>query len=158
MVRFMLHVTLLTVGKIKESYLRQGFAEYQKRLRPYIKLEIKEVADEPLGKEPERAKEIEGERLLSAAKANSYLVVFDPGGKQISSEEFAGWFGDREREGREVTMLIGGASGLSEKVLVRADEKISISRMTFPHQLFRLILMEQVYRAFKILRREPYHY
>lgn len=154
----MLHLTILAVGKVKEEYLRQGIAEYQKRLRAYIKAEIKEVADEPLGKELGRAKEIEGEAILKAVKDQSYLVAMDMTGRKVSSEDLAAWFGVREMEGKEVCLVIGGASGLSEKVLARAEEKLSFSLLTFPHQLFRLILMEQVYRAFKILRGEPYHY
>lgn len=154
----MLHLTILAVGKVKEEYLRQGIAEYQKRLRAYTKLEIKEVADEPLGKDLGRAKEIEGEAILKAIKDQTYLVAMDMTGREVSSENLAVWFGAREMEGKEVCLVIGGASGLPEKVLTRAGEKISFSRLTFPHQLFRLILLEQIYRAFKILRGEPYHY
>jgi 23S rRNA (pseudouridine1915-N3)-methyltransferase len=152
-----LHVTILAVGKVKEKYLREGLAEYEKRLSPYIKLEIKELPDEPLRQEMEKAKESEGERILKGVKDGAYLVVLDPKGKQLSSKEFGDWFGAREMSGQEVFFVIGGASGLAEKVKNRADAALSFSRLTFPHQLFRLILLEQIYRSYKILRGEPYH-
>lgn len=153
----MLHVTILAVGKVKEEYLREGIAEYEKRLRPYVRLKIIELPDEALRQNIEKAKEIEGEKILKEVKDGTYMVVLDPKGKQLSSEEFGEWFGAREMSGQEVVLVIGGASGLADKVKNRADEALSFSRLTFPHQLFRLILMEQVYRAYKILRREPYH-
>lgn len=153
----MLHVTILAVGKVKEEYLREGIAEYEKRLRPYVRLKIIELPDEALRQNTEKAKEIEGEKILKEVKDGTYMVVLDPKGKQLSSEEFGEWFGAREMSGQEVVLVIGGASGLADKVKNRADEALSFSRLTFPHQLFRLILMEQVYRAYKILRREPYH-
>ncbi|HEY8345487.1 MAG TPA: 23S rRNA (pseudouridine(1915)-N(3))-methyltransferase RlmH [Bacillota bacterium] len=152
-----MHVTILAVGKVKEEYLREGIAEYEKRLRPYVRLKIIELPDEALRQNTEKAKEIEGEKILKEVKDGTYMVVLDPKGKQLSSEEFGEWFGAREMSGQEVVLVIGGASGLADKVKNRADEALSFSRLTFPHQLFRLILMEQVYRAYKILRREPYH-
>ena len=153
----MLHVTILAVGKVKEKYLREGIAEYEKRLSPYIKLKIKELPDEPLGQEMEKAKESEGEKLLKGVRDEAYLAVLDPKGKQLSSEELGDWFGAREMSRQEVIFAIGGASGLADKVKNRANVALSFSRLTFPHQLFRLILMEQIYRAYKILRGEPYH-
>lgn len=150
-------MTILAVGKVKEEYLREGIAEYEKRLRPYVRLKIIELPDEALRQNTEKAKEIEGEKILKEVKDGTYMVVLDPKGKQLSSEEFGEWFGAREMSGQEVVLVIGGASGLADKVKNRADEALSFSRLTFPHQLFRLILMEQVYRAYKILRREPYH-
>lgn len=153
----MLHVTVLAVGKVKEKFLREGIAEYEKRLRPYVRLKIIELPDEALGQNTENAKEIEGKKILKEVKDGAYMVVLDPKGKQISSEEFGQWFGAREMSGQEVVLAIGGASGLADKVKNRADEALSFSRLTFPHQLFRLILIEQVYRAYKILRGEPYH-
>ncbi len=154
----MLHLKIAAVGKIKERYLREGIAEYQKRLRPYVRLVIEEVPDEPLGKEPHKAAEVEGNRLLEKIGPAAYVAALDRQGREFSSEELASWFAAREMEGREVVLTVGGASGLSPSVLARAEEKISFSRLTFPHQLFRLLLLEQIYRAYKILRGEPYHW
>jgi 23S rRNA (pseudouridine1915-N3)-methyltransferase len=153
----MLHVTVLAVGKVKEKFLREGIAEYAKRLRSYVRLKIIELPDEALRQDQKKAKETEGEKILKDVKDGAYMVVLDPKGKQISSEELGQWFGAREMSGQEVVLVIGGASGLADKVKNRADEALSFSRLTFPHQLFRLILMEQMYRAYKILRGEPYH-
>lgn len=153
----MLHLTILAVGKLKEDYLRKGVAEYQKRLTPFAKLKIVELPDSPLGKDPDKAKTTEGERICAALKENAYILAFDPGGKVLTSEELARWLGEREMEGKEVMLIIGGASGLAPEVLARAKEVVSFSALTFPHQLFRLILVEQLYRGFKILRGEKYH-
>ncbi|HHU51389.1 MAG TPA: 23S rRNA (pseudouridine(1915)-N(3))-methyltransferase RlmH [Firmicutes bacterium] len=152
-----MHVTVLAVGKVKEKFLREGIAEYAKRLRSYVRLKIIELPDEALRQDQKKAKETEGEKILKEVKDGAYMVVLDPKGKQISSEELGQWFGAREMSGQEVVLVIGGASGLADKVKNRADEALSFSRLTFPHQLFRLILMEQMYRAYKILRGEPYH-
>jgi 23S rRNA (pseudouridine1915-N3)-methyltransferase len=153
----MLHLTVLAVGKIKEEYLRKGIVEYRKRLSPYVKLKILEVPDSPIGKTFFKAKEEEGKRILKSLKNNSFVGVLDPEGRTITSEEFAKWLGEREMGGKEVFLIIGGASGLAPDVLARADDVLSFSNLTFPHQLFRLILMEQIYRGFKILRGEKYH-
>jgi 23S rRNA (pseudouridine1915-N3)-methyltransferase len=153
----MLHLTILAVGKIKEEYLRKGISEYKKRLTPYVKLKIVEVADSPLDKTLLKAKEEEGNRILKALKEKTFVAVLDPGGRMITSEEFSGWLGEREMGGKEVFIVIGGASGLVPEVLARADDVLSFSNLTFPHQLFRLILVEQIYRGFKILRGEKYH-
>jgi len=149
---------IAAVGKIKERYLKEGIAEYQKRLRPYTRLVIEEVPDEPLGKEPKKAAEGEGNRLLQKIGAGAYVAALDRQGREFSSEELASWLAAREMEGKEVVLTVGGAAGLSLPVLTRANEKISFSRLTFPHQLFRLLLLEQIYRAYKILRGEPYHW
>ncbi|HHU83312.1 MAG TPA: 23S rRNA (pseudouridine(1915)-N(3))-methyltransferase RlmH [Firmicutes bacterium] len=154
----MLHLKVVAVGKIKERYLQEGIAEYRKRLRPYARLTIEEVPDEPLRDGGKKARETEGERILARAGASAYLVALDRGGKVYSSEEFAAWLGEREMAGKEVVFVIGGTTGLSEQVLEKADTCLSFSRLTFPHQLFRLFLLEQIYRAFKILRGEPYHW
>ncbi|NLW55963.1 MAG: 23S rRNA (pseudouridine(1915)-N(3))-methyltransferase RlmH [Firmicutes bacterium] len=153
----MLHLTILAVGKLKEDYLRKGVAEYQKRLTPFVKLKIVELPDSPLGKDLEIAKTAEGKKICAALKKNAYVCAFDPGGKTLTSEELAQWLGEREMEGKEVMLIIGGASGLAPEVLAQAHEVLSFSALTFPHQLFRLILVEQLYRGFKILRGEKYH-
>lgn len=153
----MLHLTILAVGKLKEDYLRKGIAEYQKRLTPYVKLKIVELPDSPLGREPDRAKTAEGKRIFAALKDNAYVLALDLRGKTFTSKDLARWLGEREMEGKEVMLVIGGTSGLVPEVLARANEVVSFSALTFPHQLFRLLLVEQLYRGFKILRGEKYH-
>lgn len=156
-------ITVITVGKIKEKYLEDAIAEYSKRLSRYCKLEIIQVADE---KTPDRASEVvetqikdkEGERILSHIKDTAYVVALAIEGKMISSEELAELIdGLGVRGESHIQFVIGGSLGLSKKVLERADYKLSFSRMTFPHQLMRVVLLEQVYRGFKILAGEPYH-
>lgn len=158
-----MRITLLTVGKIKEKYLEEAIAEYGKRLSRYCKLEIVQVADE---KTPDRAgaaleqqiREKEGERLLAHVKADAFVIALAIEGKALSSEELAKEIGELGVRGEShIQFVIGGSLGLSEAVLRRADEKLSFSRMTFPHQLMRVILLEQIYRSYRILNGEPYH-
>lgn len=156
-------ITLLTVGKIKEKYLEAAIAEYTKRLGRYCRLEIIQVADE---KTPDKASEAleaqirekEGERILACMKEGAYVVALAIDGKQLSSEELAVLV---ERLGvrgeSHIQFVIGGSLGLSEAVLKRADYRLSFSRMTFPHQLMRVILLEQIYRSYRIINGEPYH-
>ena len=156
-------ITVITVGKIKENYLEDAIAEYSKRLSRYCKLEIIQVADE---KTPDRASEVvetqikdkEGERILSHIKDTAYVVALAIEGKMISSEELAELIdGLGVRGESHIQFVIGGSLGLSKKVLERADYKLSFSRMTFPHQLMRVILLEQIYRSYRIVNGEPYH-
>lgn len=156
-------ITVITVGKIKEKYLEDAIAEYSKRLSRYCKLEIIQVADE---KTPDRASEVvetqikdkEGERILSHIKDTAYVVALVIEGKMISSEELAELIdGLGVRGESHIQFVIGGSLGLSKKVLERADYKLSFSRMTFPHQLMRVILLEQIYRSYRIVNGEPYH-
>lgn len=156
-------ITVITVGKIKEKYLEDAIAEYSKRLSRYCKLEIIQVADE---KTPGRASEVvetqikdkEGERILSHIKDTAYVVALAIEGKMISSEELAELIdGLGVRGESHIQFVIGGSLGLSKKVLERADYKLSFSRMTFPHQLMRVILLEQIYRSYRIVNGEPYH-
>ena len=156
-------ITFITVGKIKEKYLRDAIAEYSKRLSRYCKLEVIEVADE---KTPDQAseavnrqiKEKEGARILGVLKPDAYVIALAIQGKMASSEELAEKI---ERLGvsgiSHIQFVIGGSLGLSEQVLSRADEQLSFSRMTFPHQLMRVILLEQIYRSYRIICHEPYH-
>lgn len=160
----MFHITILAVGRLKEKYLADGAAEYLKRLSPYARVEVFEVRDESFAESfspPELTgvKEREGQRLLKRLRRETFLVALDPRGKLFSSEEMAGVIREKALEGKgDLTFIIGGALGLSQKVLERADLRLSFSKMTFPHQLMRLVLLEQIYRWFKIHRREPYHY
>lgn len=158
-----MNISLLTIGKLKEKYLKQGIDEYLKRLTAYAKVEVIELPDE---KAPEQLSEIEmeqvknkeGERLLAKISPDTYVIALAIEGKQRSSEELADMIDKLATYGKsKITFVIGGSLGLSKDVLNRADEKLSFSKMTFPHQLMRLILLEQVYRAYRINRNEPYH-
>lgn len=156
-------ITLVTVGKIKEKYLEQAIAEYSKRLARYCKLEILQVADEktPEGASAaveEQIKEKEGERILSQIRDGSFVIALAIEGKMMSSEELAQKMDRLAVEGTsQITFIIGGSLGLSRKVLERADFLLSFSKMTFPHQLMRVILLEQIYRSYRIITGQPYH-
>lgn len=160
----MMSVVILGVGRVKEPFLKAGIEEYLRRLKPYVRVTVVEVPEEPFGPYPgeaERAAVVarEGDKLRRHLQDDAYVVALDPKGKRVSSEEFAGLLEKRALEGRSrITFVVGGPLGLSPDLLGRADEVISFSSVTFPHQLFRLILVEQLYRAFKISRREPYHW
>ena len=156
-------ITVLTVGKIKEKYLKDAIAEYSKRLSKYCKLNIIEVADE---KTPDQAsaaveesiREKEGERLLKHIKEDAFVMTLEIQGKQITSEELAGKIEKLGVTGTShIMVVIGGSIGLSSSVLARSDFALSFSKMTFPHQLMRVILLEQVYRSYRIIQGEPYH-
>lgn len=156
-------IDIVAVGKVKEKYINEGIKEYLKRLSRYTSLNIIEVDDE---KAPEnisnRDKDIikkkEGERILNKINRNSYLIALSIDGKDLSSEEFADKINNLMIEGRShITFIIGGSLGLSDEVEKNVQMKLSFSKMTFPHQLMRMILLEQVYRGFRIIRNEPYH-
>ncbi|WP_164671092.1 23S rRNA (pseudouridine(1915)-N(3))-methyltransferase RlmH [Virgibacillus doumboii] len=156
-------ITIITVGKIKEKYLKQGIAEYLKRLGPYAKVQIVEVADEKAPEnmsdaEMQDVKRKEGERILSNVTPDTYLVTLEIEGKMLSSEQLAAKLDELATYGKsKVAFVIGGSLGISEEVQKRSDLALSFSRMTFPHQLMRLVLLEQVYRGFRITKNEPYH-
>jgi 23S rRNA (pseudouridine1915-N3)-methyltransferase len=153
---------IIAVGKLKERYWREAQAEYLKRLRPYLRLELKEVDDLPCLEEAGAAREEQARQGEAATIANlilprSFLIVLDIQGKEMSSPELAAFFEKRQQTGRELTMVIGGSLGVAEELKRRADLRWSFSKLTFPHQLFRIMLLEQLYRAVKIRRGEPYH-
>ena len=158
-----MRINIVCVGKIKEKYLKLGIDEFKKRLSKYCKLEIIELEDEKApenlsDKEMLMIKEKEGKKLLSKVKDNSYVIALAIDGKNLSSEELAETINKLGVRGiSNITFVIGGSLGLSDEVLSRADYKLSFSKMTFPHQLMRLILLEQVYRAYRINNGEPYH-
>lgn len=158
-----MNINIITVGKLKEKYLKLGIDEFKKRLTKYCKLDIVELDDEKApeslsDKEMEMIKDKEGKKILSKIKGNSYVIALAIDGKNLSSEELADTIENLGVRGNShITFVIGGSLGLSDEVLSRADYKLSFSRMTFPHQLMRLILLEQVYRAFRINKGEPYH-
>ena len=156
-------ITILCVGKIKESFYRQAIEEYIKRLGKYCKPEIIEVADE---KTPDKAsealelqiKEKEADRILEKLKEDSYVFTLEIKGNRYTSESFAETIEKLTVQGKShLTFIIGGSLGLHDKVLKQSNQAISFSDMTFPHQLMRVILTEQVYRAFRIINKEPYH-
>lgn len=156
-------ITVVAVGKIKEKYLNLGIAEFVKRLTPFCRLSIIEVDDERMPENPsdaEKSKVLlkEGERMMKHIKDGTYLIVLDVAGKQASSEELAEKINSLGLQGKsDITFAIGGAFGLSPDLVKAADERLSFSKMTFTHQMIRLLLVEQVYRGFKINRGEPYH-
>ncbi|GAA3641876.1 23S rRNA (pseudouridine(1915)-N(3))-methyltransferase RlmH [Asaccharospora irregularis] len=158
-----MNINIITVGKLKEKYLKLGIDEFKKRLSKYCKLEIIELDDEKApenlsDKEMEMIKDKEGKKILGKVKGNSYVIALAIDGKNLSSEELASTIESLGVRGNShITFVIGGSLGLSDEVLERADYKLSFSKMTFPHQLMRLILLEQVYRAFRINKGEPYH-
>lgn len=158
-----MRISLVTVGKIKEKYLKDAIAEYSKRLGKYCKLEIIEVADE---KTPENAsvtvedmiRQKEGERILKYLKEDAYVVALAMDGQMLSSEKLAEKINLLGIQGTShIAFIIGGSIGLSQEVLSRAHYQLSFSKMTFPHQLMRVILLEQVYRSYRIITGEPYH-
>lgn len=157
------NISIVTVGKLKEKYLKQGIEEYLKRLGSYAKVEVFEVPDEKAPEELSdtemvQVKQKEGERILSKIGQDTYVIALAINGKLKSSEELADSLDKLATYGKsKIAFVIGGSLGLSDEVLKRADEQLSFSKMTFPHQLMRLILVEQIYRAFRINRGEPYH-
>ena len=156
-------ITLVTVGKIKEKYLQQAISEYEKRLSRYCKLEILQVADEktPEGASAaleEQIKEKEGERILAQIKEGAYVAALAIEGEMLDSVELSEKIDKLGVSGvSQIVFVIGGSLGLSQKVLKRADYKLSFSKMTFPHQLMRVILLEQIYRSYRIIHGCPYH-
>ncbi|WP_373600133.1 23S rRNA (pseudouridine(1915)-N(3))-methyltransferase RlmH [Paraclostridium bifermentans] len=158
-----MNITVISVGKLKEKYLKLGIEEFSKRLSKYCKLDMIELDDEKCpenlsDKDMEIVKTKEGNKILSKIKNNSYVIALAIDGKNLSSEELADTISNLAVRGNShITFIIGGSLGLSNEVLKRADYKLSFSKMTFPHQMMKLILLEQVYRAFRINNNEPYH-
>ncbi len=158
-----MEIRILSVGKIKEKYLTAGIQEYAKRLSRYCKLSFIQVPDE---KTPDKAsdalneqiKQTEGERILKNIRDQDYVIALALNGKMLDSVELSKKLGQLGVEGKSsIVFVIGGSLGLSSQVLNRADFKLSFSRMTFPHQLMQMILLEQIYRGYRILNNEPYH-
>lgn len=156
-------ISILCVGKVKEKFYRDAIDEFTKRLSRYCKLEIIEVADE---KTPDQASDVEvkqikdkeGERLLKNIKDDAYVITLEIEGKMLDSEELSRKINQIGVSGKgHIIFIIGGSLGLSDEIKNRADYKLSFSKMTFPHQLMRVILLEQVYRAYRIMNNEPYH-
>lgn len=155
-----MNINIISVGKIREKYIKLGIDEFLKRLTPYSSVKITEIPAEDMKTDSiaEKILQKEGEKILSKIGENAYVIVLDVVGKPLSSEELARKLGEISTKGiNQVVFVIGSSEGLSKEVKKRANLLLSFSKMTFPHQLIRLILLEQVYRAFKILKNEPYH-
>lgn len=158
-----MRITLLTVGKIKEKFYLQAIEEYAKRLSGYCKLEILEVADEktPDGiseTAKEKIRQKEGQRLLKYIKEDAYVITLEIQGKMLSSEEFSQKLENLGLQGKSrLVFVIGGSLGLGQGIRERSDYALSFSKMTYPHQLMRVILLEQIYRGYKIMEGAPYH-
>ena len=159
----MVKITVICVGKIKEKYLKDAISEYSKRLSKFSSFEIKEVADEKAPENLSPAEEViiknrEGDRILGQIRDNQYVITLEIDGETTDSPGFAGSLDKLFIEGKSnICFIIGGSLGLSEAVCKRSDRHLSFSSMTFPHQLMRVILLEQIYRSFKIINGEPYH-
>lgn len=156
----MFKITLLVIGTLKESYWREAMGEYFKRLQPYARVEIRELRETSFRDIGERDAVIreEGERILQGVAEDAFVVVLDREGRQYQSEKFAEILNREGGVGREMVFVIGGALGLSESVKKRANLLLSFGDLTFPHQLIRIVLVEQLYRAVTILRGKAYHY
>lgn len=158
-----MRIRIVGVGRIKERYWLDGMAEYQKRLGPYARLELVQVQDEATpdrasAAECEQVKAREGERILKVLGPSEFVVALDLTGQQVSSEELAAWLKERGLKGQsQIAFVIGGSLGLAPAVLQRAQLRLSLSRLTLPHQMVPLLLLEQLYRAFKINEGAPYH-
>ena len=156
-------IRIIAIGKIKEQYLKDGINEYLKRIKPYAKIEIVEVNDSPIKDNPndfdiEKVKQTEGRSVLNLVKSNEYVISLDMNKKEMDSIEFSSYLIKKmEISGSNLTFIIGGSYGLSDELKNRANDSISLSKMTFLHQMTRLILLEQIYRGFKIYSHETYH-
>jgi 23S rRNA (pseudouridine1915-N3)-methyltransferase len=151
-------IRIAAVGKLKEAHWRAAADEYLKRLRPYAAVEAVEVADRDIAGDADRAMGQEGADLLRAIPTTSHVIALDLGGRELSSEALAEHISELMVRGRsDITFVIGGSAGLAPDIRARADERLALSRFTLPHQLARVVLLEQIYRAFRIMRNEPYH-
>ena len=158
-----MNINIIAVGKLKEKYLKEAVSEYSKRLSKYCRLDIIEVSDEKAPEnmsqaEEESVKNKEGQAILKYVKSDTYVIALIIEGKMLTSEAFADFINELGIKGKSnIAFIIGGSLGLSGEVIKRADYKLSFSPMTFPHQLMRVVLMEQIYRGFRIIKGEPYH-
>lgn len=156
-------IKIIGVGKLKEKYLKEGTEEYIKRISAYADVEVIEVDDEPIPKNPSLAQEVmvkakEGRRVLDKVKQSDYMILLDVAGTELDSVDLSKYIEKQMLDGHStIAFVLGGSLGNSEDVLERADYRLSMSRMTMPHQLARLVLLEQIYRSFKIMKGETYH-
>lgn len=160
----MLNIEIVCIGKVKENYLREAIAEYAKRLSKYCHLKIVELPDEKLPNKLYNSvileiKEKESKKIINTLKSGSYVICLDLKGKEMSSEDFSKKIEDISLNlGSTITFVIGGTLGMTEELLKKANETICFSKMTFPHQLIRVFLLEQIFRSFKIAKNETYHW
>lgn len=155
-----MNIKIIAVGKLKEKYSKDAIEEFKKRLGAYCSLSLVEIPAQEIKDDnlAQKYMELEGEKILSAIKPDSFVITLEILGKSLSSEDFAQKIKDLSNDGHnEIVFVIGGANGLSQAVSSRADYKLSFSKMTFTHQLIRIFLYEQIYRAFKIINNESYH-
>ena len=157
-----MNITILAVGKLKDRFFEEGCAEYAKRLGRYCALTVREAADEKAPEDlspaqEQQVKEKEGKRLLSLLDPKDHVIALTVTGRAYTSEALAERIGQLRDRGKNVSFLIGGSLGLSKEAVDRADEELSLSKLTLPHRLARLVLLEQLYRSFKILNHETYH-
>ena len=154
-------ITLLTVGKTDVKWVKEGLDLYASRLVHYVPFQVREIPElknvSSLGREQVKARE--GGLVLKAVRPTDEVVLLDEGGRELRSVDFASWLGERMSRGaRDIVFVVGGAYGFSPEVYARADARLSLSKMTFPHQMVRTIFAEQLYRAFTIMKGEPYHH
>lgn len=158
-----MNLCILCVGRLKEVFYKKAVEEYCKRIQPYLKMDIVEVADEPDPQQPSQhniqlVKAKEAKKLSAKLRSDDYVIALCINAEQLSSEELAALFEEQQQTGtKRLVFVIGGSHGLDESIIARAQRRLSVSKMTFPHQLARLILAEQLYRAQKINSKEPYH-
>ncbi len=150
-------INIISVGKIKEQYFIDGIEEYRKRLTKYTNIELITVMDEPNELDSKTVKKKEAERIISKIPANSYTIVLDLKGKELDSIEFAKKMDEIKNTNSTINFIIGGSLGLDDSVINKADYRLCFSKFTFPHKLMKLILLEQIYRSFKINNNESYH-
>ncbi len=148
-------ITLITVGKVKEKYIKEGIEDYLKRISKYTKIELIEIEDESYDKIKTLKKE--KEKILKKINPKSYIITLEIEGKQLSSVQLSNLIQEKTMTHSNITFIIGGSYGLDEKIKALSNYKLSFSKMTFPHQLFRLLFLEQIYRSYKILNNEEYH-
>lgn len=146
-------IKIICVGKIKENFFKEAIKEYEKRLQKYVKLEIIEVKDESTG----NILELEKDSILKYINEKDYIITMEIDGKEMNSIEFSKKLESIQMNNSNITFIIGGSYGISDEIKILANEKISFSKMTFPHQMFRVMLLEQIYRAYKITNNEIYH-
>lgn len=149
-------IKIITVGSIKEKYLKEAIEEYSKRLKKFTSIEIIEVKDEGLV-EPSKAIQLEGEKIQKNINPKDYLITLEIDGKELTSLELSDLINKTSINNSDITFIIGGSYGLDDSIKQLSNYKLSFSKLTFPHQLFRLILLEQIYRSYKIINNETYH-
>lgn len=153
-----MRITVVAVGRMKERHFREAAEEYAKRLGPYADLRVTEVSDRDVSRDEGRALRDEAADVARAVPESAHVIAMDAAGPEMTSEEFAAWLERSMLEGRaHLCFIVGGAAGHGAEALALADERLSLGKMTLPHQLARVVLLEQLYRAFRIIRKEPYH-